>query len=105
MNSGTPWPRMFSLMTTPLTRNRFSNDIAPLMVIAWSSVSWLLVLGPVLKTPGANRIVELSERSEGSDAISVACIVVVTGAACAKLLDLPGDRARSPSPRRRSARR
>ena len=84
MTSGTPWPRMFSLMTTPLTMKRFSKVMAPLMVMVVDALSWELVLGPVLKTPGANRIVELSDRSEGSDAISVARIVVVTGAVCAK---------------------
>jgi hypothetical protein len=75
---------MFSLMTTPLTMNRFSNDIAPLMVMAVALLSWALVLGPVLKTPGAKRIVEFSERSDGSVATSLARMVVVTGAVCAK---------------------
>ncbi len=72
MKSGTACPRRFSLSTTPFTRKRFSKDMAPAMVMACVDESWLLVLGPVLETPGASSTVAFSVRSDGSAAMSAA---------------------------------
>ena len=60
-------PRRFSLTTTPLTRNRFSKDIAPEIMIAgrWLALA-RLELGPFSLTPGASKTASRSARPEGS---------------------------------------
>ena len=52
------WPRRFSLMTTPLTRLRFSYDSAP--------DTMMLPPGPLSLTPGASRVAACSVRPRGS---------------------------------------
>src|SRR5262245_25012627 len=56
------WPRRLSLTDTPLTMNRFSNDIDPAIEYA--------PCGPVAWTPGAIRIDALMSRLVGSVDIS-----------------------------------
>jgi hypothetical protein len=58
MKRSSGWPRRFSLTTTPLTSHRFSNDIAPEMVVALP----VEVAGPVLLTPAARLTVLSTSR-------------------------------------------
>ena len=55
MNSGSDVRRTLSCATTPLTRIRFSEVIAPEIAICWLPVFELL--GPVRSAPGVSAIV------------------------------------------------
>ena len=61
MNRLRAWPRRFSLITTPLTRLRFSYDSAP--------DTMMLPFGPLSFTPGASSVAAFSVRPIGSRSI------------------------------------
>ncbi len=58
MNRFRAWPRRFSLITTPLTRFRFSYDSAP--------ETMMLPPGPLSFTPGASSVAAFNVRPTGS---------------------------------------
>jgi hypothetical protein len=58
MNRFNPWPRRFSLTTTPLTRYWLSNESEPAIM--------MFPLGPLPATPGASSTASFSARPTGS---------------------------------------